>query len=144
MGKILKTAEEPTCRLCFTTFNCLRTSSNFSDVLSVLFVATVDRDQQKTANRQNATSFISLVSAAGTGSPRCFSKDLQLMQTVASLTFFILIPEETGKPLRELESCRNWRVWVMKFLFHWQSPLRDPKVASSGACVGPIDASVWM
>lgn len=44
---------------------------------------------------------------------------------------------------RELEICRNWRVWLTKFLFHCQSPLRDPRVASRFcACVGPL-ACVW-
>lgn len=146
-----QTVEEPTCRLSFTTFNCLRTSFNFllCVVLLVQFVDMLATDQQQTAKRQNATSFIFSVSAAGTRSPKdAFRKIYWKCRPLCRLPFYTNPWGDRKTTRRELENCRNWCVWVMKFLFHWQSPLRDPRVASSRACVGPIDACerklVWV
>lgn len=48
---------------------------------------------------------------------RCFSKDLLEMQTAVLLTFLYYPGGHRKTTCSELESLRNWCVWVMKFSF---------------------------
>lgn len=137
--------EELTCRLAFTVFNCLRTSCNFLLCKFWLFAFAdmLSKDQQQSAKRQNATSFIFSGAVADTRLPKdVFRKIYSKCRPLCCLPFYTYPWGDRKTTRRELESCWNWCVWVMKFLFHWQSPLRYPRVASCCACVGPIDASV--
>lgn len=110
-------AQEPTCRLDFTAFSCLRTSCNFF-LSIVLFADVLAKEQQKTAKTQNATSFIFSVSAAGTRSPKdAFRKIYWKCRQLCCLPFYTNPWGHRKTTCRELESCRNWRVWVMKFSF---------------------------
>ena len=83
--------EERTSRLCLTVFTWMRTSCNFllCIPLSGLFVVELAKELQKTAKRQNTTSFIFSVSGARV-TKMLVSKVLLEMQTVVLLTFLYL------------------------------------------------------
>lgn len=108
--------EEPTSRLSLTAPNCLRTSSNFLLCCSVLVL--LASEEQQTAKRQNAISFIFSVSAAGTRSPKdAFRKIYWKCRQLCRLPFYSYPWGHRKTACRELESCRNWCLWVMKFSF---------------------------
>lgn len=78
--------------------------------------------------------------AAGSGSKGAFQKICWKCRLSRLLPFYTYPWGDRKTTRRELESSRNRRVWLMKFLFHWL--LRDAAVSSGGACVGPPEMLV--
>lgn len=132
----------PTRSLCLTTLSCLKASCSFSRWIGLLLLLadlTMDPQQTKATSRQNPSSFMSVWKVCGGRSQEAFS-DWKCTSWCHS-PFYTYPWGDRKTTRRELESCRNCRVWLTNFLFHWQSPLRDPRVASRlCACVGPLHA----
>lgn len=83
----------------FTSFSSLRTSPNFLSCVDLAdtVVIALTKDEQQTAKRQRATSFIFSVSAAGNRKSLFKRFTGNANSCVAYL--FILILGDTGKPL---------------------------------------------
>lgn len=135
----------PTCRLPLMASSCLNSSLSFIFWCCVLLLdnLTMEPQQKQATNRQNPSSFMSVSKVWGGRSPEAFSyRKIYWKCTPWCHSPFYTYPWGDRKTTRlELESCRNCRVWLTKFLFHWQSPLYDPRVASRWcACVGLLHA----
>lgn len=136
----------PTWSVSLTTLSCLKASLSFSLWFSMLLLPdelTVDPQQKQATSRQNPSSFMSVSNVWCGWSPEAFSyRKIYWKCAACCHSPFYTYPWGDRKTTRrELESCRNCRLWLTKFLFHWQSPLRDPRVSSRWcACMGPPHA----
>lgn len=127
----------PTRSFLFTMSSCLRTSSSFLRCF-ILPADTSATHQQHTANRHNTSGFIFSESARSKGA---FQKIGWNCGVSHILPFYTYSWGDRKTTRRELEICRNRRVWLMTFFSTGHYVIRRCRQAARAW--GRGDAGVW-